>query len=115
MRIADCGLRIVVVAACFLSVVLAERNCALSAPETQSALGKEVSKVASRGPVRLAVKVDHDEVQIPESVTLTVSVESEKGDEITWPPIGDTLGDFGVRSVTEQPPTEDLTTQTHAK
>jgi hypothetical protein len=96
----------VLAALSFLVAPGAADRCA-ALPTSQPAAGKEVQRVASRGPVTFRVTVDRDEVSAGDAVKMSVSVESEKGVAVAWPQVGETLGDFGVKEVGDEPATSD--------
>jgi len=62
---------------------------------------------ATDGPVTATVRVERGAAVIPETLTVTLEVESERGVEIAEPSFGESLGDFGVKSVAASEATED--------
>ncbi|HUN81096.1 MAG TPA: hypothetical protein VMV81_06245 [Phycisphaerae bacterium] len=75
-------------------------NAALAATPTSQPV-KPVVREASRGPIKLRVEVDRDEVQMPQTVKMTLSIEAEKGVKLEAPKIGETLGDFSVKETSD--------------
>jgi hypothetical protein len=76
-------------------------------PASQAVAAAEVVRCAERGPVKLTVKADRGEVTIPEQLTLTITVESELGVDVTMPDAGEVLGDFAVVKTADAEPTRD--------
>src|SRR5260221_251076 len=90
--------------------VLALSSWVQAAPSTSPA-GKPVAREASRGPVKLRVEVDRDDVQMPETVKMTLSIELERGVDIEFPKIPETFGEFSVKEVGDLPVERTNTTE----
>lgn len=73
-------------------------------PTTQ---GTPASRTMERGPIKATVEVDHDAVAIPEPITLTLTVEAERGVEVIMPEFTDLLGPFGIQKIDKAEPTQD--------
>lgn len=83
-------------------LLLAATSVVLAATPT-SQPGKPVVREASRGPVKLRVEVDRDDVQIPQTLKMILSIESERGVDIEFPKIPETFGDFNVKESSDLP------------
>ena len=64
-----------------------------------------ISESAENGPVKVTVEADRDAVIVPQPVELTLTVESERGVEVTMPEIKDVLGGFMVKNIARAAPT----------
>jgi hypothetical protein len=64
---------------------------------------RPVQRRATKGPVRMTVQTDRDEVRIAEKMKLTIDVHAENGVHVTLPKIGDTVGGFRVVRCTDAP------------
>jgi hypothetical protein len=73
-------------------------------PERARAQAVEIRKEYRKGPVRLRVIVDKDNITIAEGLTLTIEADAEEGYEVELPPFGDKLGDFGIVDYRQEPP-----------
>lgn len=78
-------------------------NAPTTAPATQ---GAPASRDIEKGPVRATVEIDRDAVAIPETLTLTLTVDAERGVEVKMPELGELLGPFGVQKVEKAEPIE---------
>ncbi len=56
--------------------------------------------------VRVTIRVDPTDVTVPESVRLSLSVETDGDVEVLWPEIDNPLGPFGVGEMHEAPPSK---------
>lgn len=92
-----------VVATCGLILLLS--GCA-SRPEPSPAERKNqvVRTETERGPVKVAVEVGPIPARLSDELTLTLTIESERGVEIEKPPFGDAVGDFLIRGFREPLP-----------
>lgn len=66
-----------------------------------------VSRSVESGPLRVTAELDRDSAVVPEPITLTLTVEAERGVTVTMPEIGELLGDFLVQHIEAPSPTED--------
>lgn len=77
---------------------------AREAPTTQPT---PITRVIGGRPVQVTMHLDRDEVTIPESLTLTLTIQYERGVDVSLPKIEGTLGDFAVKELPRPPPTSD--------
>ncbi len=75
--------------------------------ETTAPASSPVSRSAESGPVRVTVEIDRDVALAPDPITMTLTVEAERGVTVTMPEIGELLGDFLVQRIEKTPLTED--------
>jgi hypothetical protein len=76
-------------------------------PTTRVTDSADLVRTAERGPVTLSVRIDRAELTIPEQMTLTITVESELGVEVTVPDLGESFGGFGVAGFADAEPVKD--------
>jgi len=74
------------------------------APESRPAV--EIVREARSGPVKGTIRLDRDEVAIPEAIQLTLTLESERGVEVALPNLDEIIRDFGVLNVERQTKTD---------
>lgn len=96
----------------FLTAIAAAfGGCRDSAPRGEQPItttqAVPVSRSAENGPVKVTVEADRDTVIVPQPVELTLTVESERGVNVTIPELKGVLGDFLVKSVAKLSSTSD--------
>ena len=64
---------------------------------------KPVTKSAERGPVKVTVAVDKDQITIAEKLTMTIVTEAAAGVDVTMPQFGDKLSEFQIRNYRDVP------------
>lgn len=83
-------------------------GCGTDDPKTDESGGKEsVRSETIRGPVTLTVEITPDVVRLSDEPTLTLTIRSEPGVEVTKPPFGESVGEFLIRDYHEPLPTTD--------
>ncbi|MBK8270650.1 MAG: hypothetical protein IPK83_21035 [Planctomycetes bacterium] len=80
------------------------QDSATSQPTSRPIAAKPITRTAEKGPMRVTITADRDEVLMAEPVKLTVHVEVEQGVQAGVAKIEGVLGDFEVKSTSELTP-----------
>jgi len=65
-----------------------------------------IVREAKSGPLRAVIRLDRDEVAIPQTVGVKLTIEAERGVEVTPPNLDETIRDFGVLKVETEKQTD---------
>ena len=63
-----------------------------------------VEKTTDRGPVRVVLRIDKDEITIAQQIHLELFASAEEGYTVEFPKFGDKLEQFGIIDFTDAPP-----------
>jgi hypothetical protein len=73
-------------------------------PSTQPA---PITRTIGGSPVQVTLTLDRDDIAIPGTITFKIAVRYERGVDVKFPEIKDTLGDFAVKELARPTPTSD--------
>ncbi len=92
---------------CALGGMICCTGCGLRGSKdgaSPSTLANAIEKSATKGPVKLSVRVSPRQPRLSDLVEMDVRVEAEPGVEIKPPAFGQAVGDFLIRDYSERPP-----------
>src|SRR5690606_21083361 len=92
---------------CCSLILLLSAGCSKSDSDSEDAAasaGQVIRRTTEKGPVSLSVRITPEEPRLSDLVQMDVEVTAEPQVEIQPPAFGEAVGDFLVRSYTEQSP-----------
>jgi hypothetical protein len=96
--------RKVLIICVFVFFLASFMGCRKDSPEKQEAALPAIQKEYERGPIRVRIQVDKEDVTIAENVALTIEAETKEGYEAELPDVGEKLGEFGITDFLENQP-----------